>query len=374
MPSPALAAANPLQHSPIKRPDRCPHCNALRLIKKGTREKKLERIPILRCLSCGRSFTVGPRPIRNKTYPVNEILEALTLYNRGYSLEETARKISSRFGRHAAPSTVARWLAEYPSFTTYTRLRARGHALYKPMQTSPTIKLYHRQVYEFGWHRSKLAFVRSGTLDDKRVVDKAFAGVADFVESIPTTCPHDLFRRDDGARGSELLAGFVELDNLIVVEKQNAATEMATLVVPATGSNFERHSKLQRFLLTNDSTTIAVEVPIWLDEEEITFLESKYGRQIVPKEPLSPNDPDGPHKARHLTGHIDFLQVRNGALHVLDYKPAARTEKPIAQLTIYALALTVRVPGLKLFDIKCAWFNEERYCEFFPRKLFPLVR
>jgi hypothetical protein len=25
------------------------------------------------------------------------------------------------------------------------------------------------------------------------------------------------------------------------------------------------------------------------------------------------------------------------------------------------------VPGLKLFDIKCAWFNEDRYCEFFPR-------
>src|SRR5262249_24451486 len=27
-------------------------------------------------------------------------------------------------------------------------------------------------------------------------------------------------------------------------------------------------------------------------------------------------------------------------------------------------------PGLKLFDIKCAWFNENEYCEFFPRKLF----
>ena len=35
-----------------------------------------------------------------------------------------------------------------------------------------------------------------------------------------------------------------------------------------------------------------------------------------------------------------------------------------------ALALTFRVPGLKLFDIKCAWFDEEEYCEFFPRTLF----
>jgi hypothetical protein len=36
---------------------------------------------------------------------------------------------------------------------------------------------------------------------------------------------------------------------------------------------------------------------------------------------------------------------------------------------IYALALTRLVPGLKLFDIKCAWFDEEEYCEFFPRTL-----
>ena len=41
-----------------------------------------------------------------------------------------------------------------------------------------------------------------------------------------------------------------------------------------------------------------------------------------------------------------------------------------APLAIYALALTIRVPGLKLFDIKCAWFNEEEYNGFFPRTLF----
>jgi len=27
------------------------------------------------------------------------------------------------------------------------------------------------------------------------------------------------------------------------------------------------------------------------------------------------------------------------------------------------------VPFLKLFDIKCAWFNEEKYLEFLPRTL-----
>ena len=44
----------------------------------------------------------------------------------------------------------------------------------------------------------------------------------------------------------------------------------------------------------------------------------------------------------------------DGALHILDYKPDARTNKPIAQLAIYALALTRLIPDLKLFDIGCA--------------------
>ena len=35
---------------------------------------------------------------------------------------------------------------------------------------------------------------------------------------------------------------------------------------------------------------------------------------------------------------------------------------------IYALALT-KLATLRLFDIKCAWFDEEEYCEFFPRTL-----
>ncbi len=92
---------------------------------------------------------------------------------------------------------------------------------------------------------------------------------------------------------------------------------------------------------------------------------------IVPREPVNSEHPEFGHKPRHLTGHIDFLQARNGAIHILDYKPDARTNKPIAQLTIYALALTRLVPGLKLFDIKCAWFNETCYNEFFPRLLLP---
>ena len=66
-----------------------------------------------------------------------------------------------------------------------------------------------------------------------------------------------------------------------------------------------------------------------------------------------------------LTGHIDIVQVRNGLVHILDYKPNAAKERPLEQLTWYALALS-RLTGLRLFEFKCAWFDEHNYFEFYP--------
>jgi DNA-directed RNA polymerase subunit RPC12/RpoP len=227
--------------SPIKPPERCPHCNSRRLIKKGARQKKLERVPLYRCRSCGRTFAPGPRVVRNKTYPVNEILEALTQYDRGNTLEETARTISSRHGHPVAPSTISRWLSEHPALTTHRRLRARGRRLFTPTQVIRSHKLYHRQVYEFAYHRAKLTFLRDGSLDEKRATTAAstarFATLANFLESVPTACPHDLFRREDGARGSQLDPAFINGSaRLVVFERQNTATETAALILPSVGT------------------------------------------------------------------------------------------------------------------------------------------
>jgi len=40
------------------------------------------------------------------------VLVAITLYNLGYSLDQVAEKIRSRFGRRAGRSTIAGWLAD----------------------------------------------------------------------------------------------------------------------------------------------------------------------------------------------------------------------------------------------------------------------
>jgi transposase-like protein len=336
----------------VKAPQRCPHCGSVSVSRKGTRRKKIEIVQLWRCGSCKRVFTPSPAGLRNKTYPLRIVLDAITLYDLGYSLTETAAKLRTRHGRSIARSTIASWLHDHQSLTTYARLRASGRRLFSPAQTLRSIKLYHRQVYKFQYHRAKLDLLRQGR-EHRRL-----APLADFLELIPLQCPHELFH--DSERASQSPLASLNTARLIVNQKENAATAMAALVIPTIGNNRLRHEALQRFMLVNDSTTLAVEVPIWLTTEEILELERQYGLLLRAPDAL-------PNAA--ITGHIDFLQVRNGAVHILDYKPDARTNRPIGQLTIYALALTKRFHGLKLFDIKCAWFNEEEYCEFFPRAL-----
>jgi ATP-dependent exoDNAse (exonuclease V) beta subunit len=64
-------------------------------------------------------------------------------------------------------------------------------------------------------------------------------------------------------------------------------------------------------------------------------------------------------------GHIDILQIRNGLIHILDYKSEADKTNAVNQLTIYALALASRTK-LAVKDFKCAWFDEKNYFEFYP--------
>ncbi len=294
-------------------------------------------------------FTPSPPELRYKTYPLRVILDGVTLYNLGYPLSNAAKRLKVKHGYNVSAPTLASWMDEHRELTTYRRYREQVHTGLSPAQTIRSIKLYHRQVYSFAYHRLKLALVRESRQHCR------FAPLADFLEQVPSLCPHDLF--SDGSRASQL-PPFVNRNHLVVIEKENFATRTAGLIIPSVGDNRLRHETLQRFMLANDSVTVAVEIPIWLTAADIDALEIEHGIRLLPEG----------HEPRVLTGHIDFIQVRNGAVHILDYKPDARTNKPIAQLTLYALALT-RLAGLRLFDIKCAWFNEEQYCEFFPRAL-----
>jgi transposase-like protein len=371
--SPTQSRQRRLNPATAKQPTECPHCGCKRLTRKGTREKKLERVQLWQCTYCRRVFTPAPHSARNTTYPPRVIFEAITTYNLGYSVTETARRIHASRGVRITASSLFRWLATYRPLAAYARLRARGLALFPARKTICAVKLYHRQVYEYAYHRPKLALLgREVSSPSKRRQDgkKApstapnrahaarFVPLADFLESVPTRCPHALFTAS--ARASQTHAPpFIAANKRVAVRKENTATRIAALILPTVGSNHQRHSRLQQFMLANDSVTVAVEIPIWLTEGDIAAIERRWGITLIPREGSEP---------RVITGHIDFLQIRNGAIHILDYKPDAHTNKPFAQLTIYALALS-HLTGIPLFDFKCAWFNERDYCEFFPRTI-----
>src|SRR5579872_6687958 len=183
-----------------KQPEACPHCGNRSVRRRGTRKKKFEIVQLWRCASCKRTFTPGPSKLHNKTYPLRMILSALTDYDTGYTLEETAARLKKKTHRNVSPSTVASWLEQYKRHCSYRRLRAQGLSRFPANQTIRAIKLYHRQVYSFAYHRPKLHLLRAGVLDDKRKGDTRFAPLADFLEHVPTDCPHELFSGEGNAK------------------------------------------------------------------------------------------------------------------------------------------------------------------------------
>jgi transposase-like protein len=214
-----------------KVPEACPHCGSHVLTRRGTRRKKLEIVQLWRCASCKRIFTPGPAAIRGKTYPLRTVIDALSTYSLGYSLEDTAARLKSKSGRAIGTSTIAGWINQHRGLMGYLRLRDRGRRLFPPTQTIRSIKLYHRQIYRYAFHRSKLELLRRGELDDKRAGDTRFAAVANFLEAVPLICPHDLFRAEDRGRASQAQPAFADISRVIVNRKENVATHTAGLII-----------------------------------------------------------------------------------------------------------------------------------------------
>jgi len=209
--------------------------------------------------------------------------------------------------------------------------------------------LAHRQLYRFRFHRAKCDIIIGDDFKHRR-----FGPLQEFLQMVPSECPHQYFQ--DNQRASESPLTFSKRQ-MIVRAKQNYATKLATFVLQSVTNRRQRHEALQKFMIANDSVTVATEVPVYITKDDIEHLQTQLGFEIY-------GEPQA-ELLKLITGHIDVLQIRNGQIHILDYKPNAKKEQPIEQLTLYAMALS-RLTGLRLFEFKCAWFDEENYFEFFP--------
>ncbi|WP_319526172.1 PD-(D/E)XK nuclease family protein [uncultured Desulfosarcina sp.] len=328
-----------------KQIENCRYCQSKNIKKRGFRKTKIGKTQLYYCHDCHKTFS--DQIVKHKEYPLKVILEAVSLYNLGYSNAETRNFINERYGLKPGASTIDNWLKELKPLCRYARLRPKAIKLYPPQQTIQSVTFRHKQVYHYRYHRAKLDILLKSHEFSK------YNNLKVWLNSIKKDCPHDLFL--SGERSSQTKAK-IDLNQVQVNHIQNHATRLANLLLQAVGNNRLRHDALQQFMLINDSVSVAMEVPIYLKPSDIRYFTEKLKFKI-------------PFKIKEtLTGHIDLLQLRNGLIHILDYKPNAKGEKPFWQLTLYALALS-RLTGLKIMDFKCAWFDENDYFEFFPLHL-----
>ena len=269
-------------------------------------------------------------------------------------MQQTKEKLNLE----ATLPAISSWLEKYKNICTFARLRKQAIKLYKSKNIIFRKQLQHQQVYLFQIHKAKLELLF------KEDENKKFLQIKEYLHKIPTeNFPHHVFSKEMLAeRGIEAETSDKEqkisqlkMETLptIKIEKQNQANQLANISLKTANDNKQRHQAIQSFMLINDSTTIATEVPVYLTNDDIEYFRQR-NFSINLENYRTP-----------VIGHIDLLQIRNGFINILDYKPNANKIEAIQQLTLYALALASRTK-LALRDFKCSWFDEENYYEFFP--------
>jgi len=323
----------------------CPYCQG-KLIKKGKRKKKYEDIQIYYCKNCSKKIT--PLITKHKTYPLKVIIDAITLYNRLNPLEEAAEKVTEKYGITITHQAISKWLKEYKQYTPFLRMREFAAKKYNQKELIEEAKLIHQQIYNFKYNRAKLDLIINEEFRHFR-----FKPLKEFLELAVAECPHQIFQSPE-KRASEFKGTF-NLDQVRITPKNNFAVKTANFVMQAVANNKLRHETLQNFMIANDTVTVAAEVAVLISSDDIRHYKHELNFNI----PITLKD------GEYITGHIDLIQVRNGLIYVMDFKPSANKEKPIDQLTLYALALS-RLTGIRLYHVRCAWFDKDNYYEFFP--------
>jgi len=361
--------------------ERCPYCESKDFVKRGTRQNKHQIVQLYVCrnLECGRTFT--SRTIKGRQFPWPVVLDALSYHNLGYTFPQCSEILDAKLKMRPQPETIASWYEEYKPLCRFERLRPYAMKILSSWRQKSkekfdmveTTTLAHRQLYRFRYHRPKLVLM----LEEYQ--NRDFGRLMEFLDAISTETPHQYFT--EGERMSEIKSKFDKTD-MIVKGKTNYANKFAKFILQGVPKNKDRHEVLQRFMIANDSVTVATEVPVYIRREDVAHMEQILKFKVTQhpdaddQDALSePSAESGYIKLKGkkrlvefphiLTGHIDIVQVRNGIVHLLDYKPNAEKEKPIEQLTWYAMALS-RLTGLRLFEFKCAWFDEHGYYEFYP--------
>lgn len=297
---------------------KCPYCDGKNIIKYG----RYNGEQVYFCNDCRRKIV--NRGLKNKTYNPAVVTSAITYYNLGNTLENSAKLINRRFKVKASKSSVHSWVQEFSDICTYGKLRPRVVKKYKD-----------KIVFAFSFQHSGLTYDFRYHLPKVEMLCARYPSLIQYLTDMEKQCPSDIFKEDE--RCSQLR---VDVD----IKREgwyNLACKLAGFALTACDNTRERHNAVEEFMLVNDSSTIACEIPVWFWEKNLDI---------------------------GVCGHIDILQIRQGRIFVLDFKPGAEKEKKgnvASQLYLYASGLSFRT-GIPLQRFRCAWFDEHVYYEFSP--------
>ncbi len=187
-------------------------------------------------------------------------------------------------------------------------------------------------------HKGNSYIYRLHTLKLKDLT-KNFHNLKLFLEYSFENCPNNYFQ--EGPRSSMLS---FKLKNLNLVNIKGH--EICRLI------NFLdedlNHEIVESFLIENDDKTVAVEIPIWLNPEEISNYKDLFASY------------------KKLTGHIDLLRIDDDKIWIWDFKPNAEREVYAAtQIFFYALMLSKRT-NINLDKFRCGYFNKNNAYVFKP--------
>ena len=202
-------------------------------------------------------------------------------------------------------------------------------------------------------HKGGLYFYRVHQTKTDKLCANGLSGLRDFMDDMFFRCPDEYFHK--GPRSSNLK---ISLNNLDLRQiSGHEISNLASLGLKHNKDKFrDNHSKVQVFMLENDDKTIAMEVPVWLNDKEF----ENFLRTFRSDEPL--------------TGHIDILRVEDDKIWVWDYKPKSMEEKfASTQIYFYCLMLSNRT-GIPLEKFRCGYFDDRVAFMFDPNSVSLDVR
>lgn len=268
-------------------------------------------------MSCGRGFSETLNC--NSQYPLKLILHSIELYNLGYSVRAIRTMVGKRYHISPPERTIYSWTKRFENDLTFIKLRKKMDL--DPENIIRTKNFQHRQVMPFSYHLPKV-----------NIQSKSFPGIKRYIDWIDRSLPDRMFL--EGPRMStynmDLKYNIKPIDNNL---------PRLTKLALERSSDPSPHNSVESFFLINDSSTVATELPVFLNPKEI-------GTDVP------------------MTGHIDILQARYGKLYVLDYKPNLNhPEHFSSQLHLYRESIHRRmnIPKEKISIIA---FNEHSVFEY----------